>query len=48
MGTVAVLPVKTFAHAKHRLAEAMGADQRRQLAEAMVGDVLEALSLIHI
>ena len=46
MGTVAVLPVKTFAHAKHRLAEAMGADQRRQLAEAMVGDVLEALAAV--
>src|SRR5215210_6609541 len=46
MQTVAVLPIKTFAHAKHRLAEAVGAPERRVLAEAMVGDVLEALGSV--
>jgi len=46
MGTVAVLPIKTFAAAKHRLSEAVGAPDRRELAEAMVGDVLEALGAI--
>jgi len=46
MATVAVLPIKTFAHAKHRLAEAVGAPDRRALAEAMVGDVLEALGAV--
>lgn len=46
MGTIAVLPIKTFAHAKHRLAEAVGAPARRELAEAMAGDVLEALAAV--
>jgi 2-phospho-L-lactate guanylyltransferase len=46
MQTAAVLPIKTFAHAKHRLAEAVGAPERRVLAEAMVGDVLEALGAV--
>jgi 2-phospho-L-lactate/phosphoenolpyruvate guanylyltransferase len=41
--TLAVLPVKSFGLAKQRLGEAVGADQRRALAQAMVGDVLEAL-----
>ena len=40
MVTVAVLPIKTFARAKHRLAEAVDVPDRRALAEAMVGDVL--------
>jgi len=43
MRTAAVLPIKSFAHAKQRLAEAVGDADRRELAEAMVGDVLEAL-----
>jgi 2-phospho-L-lactate guanylyltransferase len=46
MPTAAVLPIKTFARAKHRLAEAVGAPDRRVLAEAMVGDVLEALAAV--
>ena len=46
MGTVAVLPIKTFARAKHRLSEAVGAPDRRELAEAMAGDVLEALGAV--
>ena len=46
MVTVAVLPIKTFARAKHRLAEAVGVPDRRALAEAMVGDVLEALTAV--
>ena len=44
MVTVAVLPIKTFARAKHRLAEAVDVPDRRALAEAMVGDVLQALA----
>jgi len=43
METVAVLPIKTFARAKDRLAEAVGAPDRQELAEAMANDVLEAL-----
>ena len=46
MVTVAVLPIKTFARAKHRLAEAVDVPDRRALAEAMVGDVLDALSAV--
>jgi 2-phospho-L-lactate guanylyltransferase len=41
--TLAVLPVKSFGLAKQRLGAAVGADERRALARAMVGDVLEAL-----
>jgi len=44
MRTVAVLPVKSFQRAKQRLAEAVGGPDRRELAEAMVGDVLAALA----
>jgi len=43
METVAVLPIKTFARAKHRLSEAVGGPDRQELAEAMAKDVLEAL-----
>ena len=39
MVTVAVLPIKTFARAKHRLAEAVDVPDRRALAEADVGMV---------
>jgi 2-phospho-L-lactate guanylyltransferase len=46
METVAVLPVKTFARAKHRLSEAVDAPDRRLLAQAMLGDVLEALGRV--
>jgi 2-phospho-L-lactate/phosphoenolpyruvate guanylyltransferase len=46
METVAVLPIKTFARAKHRLAEAVDGDDRRELAEAMVGDVFDALGAV--
>jgi 2-phospho-L-lactate guanylyltransferase len=42
--TAAVLPVKSFANAKQRLGEAVGANDRQQLAAAMVADVLAALS----
>jgi 2-phospho-L-lactate guanylyltransferase len=44
--TLAVLPVKSFGRAKQRLGEAVGADQKRALARAMVGDVLEALGRV--
>lgn len=46
MRTLAVLPVKSFGLAKQRLGEAVGAEQRRALARAMVGDVLEALGRV--
>ena len=46
MRTLAVLPVKSFAVAKQRLGEAVGADDRRALARAMAGDVLEALAQV--
>lgn len=44
MRTVAILPVKTFSRAKQRLAEAVGEADRRDLAVAMVADVLDALA----
>jgi 2-phospho-L-lactate guanylyltransferase len=46
MHTVAVLPIKSFSHAKQRLGVALGDDDRRQLARAMVGDVLDALARV--
>ena len=42
MRTAAVLPVKSFARAKQRLGEAVGASEREELAAAMVSDVLSA------
>jgi 2-phospho-L-lactate guanylyltransferase len=42
--TAAVLPVKSFGRAKQRLGNAV--PQRPALAEAMVGDVLEALACV--
>jgi len=42
--TVAVLPIKTFGRAKQRLGASLAAGERRELAEAMVGDVLAALA----
>ena len=46
MRTLAVLPVKSFGLAKQRLGEAVGSDDRRALARAMAGDVLEALGRV--
>jgi 2-phospho-L-lactate guanylyltransferase len=43
MKATAVLPVKRFSAAKQRLAAALGGEQRRTLAGAMVADVLEAI-----
>lgn len=44
MKATAVLPVKRLYAAKQRLAAGLGGEQRRTLAEAMVADVLEAIS----
>jgi 2-phospho-L-lactate guanylyltransferase len=44
MRAVAVVPVKRFADAKQRLAEALDPGQRAALAAAMLADVLEAIS----
>src|SRR4029079_8278813 len=38
-----VLPVKRFNAAKQRMESGLGGEQRRLLAEAMLGDVLEEL-----
>ncbi|MEA2141473.1 MAG: 2-phospho-L-lactate/phosphoenolpyruvate guanylyltransferase, partial [Solirubrobacteraceae bacterium] len=46
MRTLAVLPVKSFGLAKQRLGAAVGPEERRSLARAMVGDVLEALGRV--
>jgi 2-phospho-L-lactate guanylyltransferase len=43
MKTLAILPIKHFADAKHRLATELTAGPRRALAEAMFADVLTAL-----
>jgi 2-phospho-L-lactate/phosphoenolpyruvate guanylyltransferase len=40
---IAVLPVKRFGAAKRRLAAGMDGERRRELAAAMVADVLEAI-----
>lgn len=42
-GAWAIVPVKTFAQAKQRLASVLSADERARLAEAMLCDVLEQL-----
>ncbi len=44
MRTAAILPVKSFARAKRRLGASIANDLRDDLARAMVGDVLVALS----
>jgi len=46
MKTLAILPVKSFADAKQRLAESLGAGSRRALAQAMFADVLGSLRRI--
>lgn len=43
MNATAVLPVKRFEAAKQRLAAGVDEQRRRQLVEAMVADVLEAI-----
>lgn len=43
MRTLAILPVKTFGHAKQRLEPDVDGARRRALAEAMFADVLVAL-----
>ena len=44
MATIAVLPVKSFPNAKQRLSGGLEPALRRQLAEAMLRDVLAALA----
>jgi 2-phospho-L-lactate guanylyltransferase len=44
MRTAAILPVKRFTRAKRRLGESVADPLRRELAEAMVADVLLALA----
>src|SRR5438105_219218 len=43
MSTLAILPIKTFADGKQRLAEELSPGPRRALVEAMFSDVLVAL-----
>jgi len=43
MKTLAILPIKSFAAAKQRLAESLGAGSRQALAQAMFTDVLGSL-----
>jgi 2-phospho-L-lactate guanylyltransferase len=43
MATLAILPIKSFDHAKQRLEPGLGPGPRRALAEAMFSDVLVAL-----
>jgi 2-phospho-L-lactate guanylyltransferase len=43
LNAIAVLPVKRFGAAKQRMAGGISGGQRRDLAEAMVADVLEAI-----
>lgn len=44
MRTAAILPIKHFAKAKRRLGDSVAGELRDELARAMVGDVLDALS----
>jgi 2-phospho-L-lactate guanylyltransferase len=46
VATVAVVPIKSFARAKQRLAPAMPEELRAELAEAMAADVLDALARV--
>jgi 2-phospho-L-lactate guanylyltransferase len=43
LNATAVLPIKRFGAAKQRLAAGVSGGQRRELAEAMVADVLDAI-----
>lgn len=47
MATVAILPIKSFAQAKQRLAEELDVVLRRALVDAMCSDVLVALRRAH-
>ena len=46
MRTIAILPVKSFGSAKQRLSSALDPEVRGSLAQAMLGDVLDALSRV--
>lgn len=46
MRTLAILPIKSFARAKQRLDPEIDPQARRELAEAMLSDVLAALALV--
>lgn len=46
MRTAVVLPVKRFAQAKQRLGASLADPLRRDLAQAMVGDVLDAIASV--
>ena len=46
MPTLAVLPIKSFGRAKQRLGGAVEGVERHALAEAMAGDVVEALGSV--
>jgi 2-phospho-L-lactate guanylyltransferase len=48
MRTLAILPVKSFSHAKQRLRGEVDPQRRRQLAEAMLLDVLDALGATRV
>ena len=43
MSVIAAVPVKDLVNAKQRLVPALSPAERRELARAMLGDVLEAL-----
>jgi len=43
LNAIAILPVKRFGAAKQRLTAGLGGSRRAELAEAMLGDVLEAI-----
>ncbi len=45
-GVWAIVPVKTFAQAKQRLASVLSGEERARLAEALLCDVLEQLSAL--
>jgi 2-phospho-L-lactate guanylyltransferase len=45
-GVWAIVPVKSFARAKQRLASVLSADERARLAEGMLCDVLEQLTAV--
>lgn len=48
MRTLAILPVKSFSHAKQRLSSGIEPQLRSRLAEAMLRDVLSALAVTSV
>jgi 2-phospho-L-lactate/phosphoenolpyruvate guanylyltransferase len=46
MRTAAILPIKSFGHAKQRLSPALGGGARQALAQAMFSDVLSSLKKV--